>query len=352
MKIYTNRKSVVTWLYLGVVMVFVQIIIGGITRLTGSGLSITRWDIVVGTLPPLSPEKWLEAFELYQNTPQYLLINQGMSLSEFKFIYFWEYIHRLWARIMGFVFLIPLIYFIYKNYFSPKLIKQLIVIFFLAALTASFGWIMVASGLNNQPWVSPYKLAIHLSIALFLFAYLFYVALQYHFQEYSENASSKNSTFLVKGILFLVAIQLFLGGLMSGMKAGLFYPTWPQMGHEWIPEIILQFSDWQLSNFLADKRHVLPSAIVQFFHRSTAYMIVASTLFFYFKAKQNFPRPVVLNSLPIIVFLQVAIGVFTVINCTTHIPLFWGVLHQAVAVLLLANWIAVFYFSKHSKIAV
>ena len=153
------------WLLTGVFMLFVQIIVGGITRLTGSGLSITKWEIITGTIPPLNAVQWDAAFDLYQATPQYQKINQGMSLAEFKFIYFWEYIHRLWARAMGFVFLIPFIYFAIKGWIDRKLMKNLGIVVLLAALAASFGWIMVNSGLKDRPWVNAYKLAVHLGIA-------------------------------------------------------------------------------------------------------------------------------------------------------------------------------------------
>ena len=149
-------------------MVFIQILLGGITRLTGSGLSITRWEIVTGTIPPLNQVDWNEAFDLYKATPQYQKINEGMSLDRFKFIFFWEYFHRVWARLMGFVFLIPFIIFLVRKSLSQKLIKRLIVVIAIAAAAAVFGWIMVASGLIHRPWVNAYKLTIHLSLGIAL----------------------------------------------------------------------------------------------------------------------------------------------------------------------------------------
>lgn len=147
-----NRITAVQiWLIVGLFMILMQVFIGGITRLTGSGLSITKWDIVSGTIPPLNENEWNAQFELYQQTPQYHKINKGMSLSEFKFIFFWEYFHRLWARTMGFVFLFPLIFFIFKRKISSLLGKRLFIVFLLAALNASMGWIMVASGLIERP---------------------------------------------------------------------------------------------------------------------------------------------------------------------------------------------------------
>jgi len=156
--------SVKIWLFIGLVMIFVQVLLGGITRLTGSGLSITKWEIVTGILPPMSQEAWQAEFDLYKATPQYQKINEGMSLSEFKFIYFWEYIHRLWARMMGFVFIIPFVVFLFKGHLDKALIKRLGGVVLMAAIVASFGWIMVASGLEDRPWVNAYKLSLHLGL--------------------------------------------------------------------------------------------------------------------------------------------------------------------------------------------
>lgn len=343
------KKSISVWLYVGVFMIFIQIVIGGITRLTGSGLSITRWDIITGTLPPLNTADWENAFKLYQATPQYLLINNGMSLSEFKFIFFWEYIHRLWARLMGFIFLIPFVYFLYQKYFSSDLLKRLFIVFLTAGLTASFGWIMVVSGLGQQPWVSPYKLSLHLSIALFLFAFLLSTALNYSFTKPVNSSASPPYFFLAQFILGLLAFQLFLGGLMSGMKAGLFYPTWPLMNEELLPKVLYDFQNWNIKYFYADQKHILPAAIVQFLHRNTAYFIALFTFYFYYKAKRHYPLPFLLLGLPFITTLQITIGIITVLHCTTQIPLFLGVLHQATAVILLANWVAVLFFFRHSN---
>ena len=169
---YNVPKPVRVWLAIGVFMVFMQVIIGGITRLTGSGLSITEWEIVTGTLPPLNAADWQIEFEKYQETPQYEKINEGMSMSDFKFIFFWEYFHRLWARTMGFVFIIPFFIFLRKGWLPKPLMRRLLIVVGMAAVVASFGWIMVASGLIERPWVDAYKLTIHLSLAFILFSYL------------------------------------------------------------------------------------------------------------------------------------------------------------------------------------
>ena len=171
-----HRRIVGAWLILGVFLVFFQIIIGGITRLTGSGLSITEWEIVIGSMPPTSAEKWESEFDKYKETPQYEKINQGMSMDDFKFIYFWEWLHRFWARWMGVVFIIPFLFFLFKRWLTRPWIFKLIMVMLLASLVASFGWIMVASGLIDRPWVDAYKLTMHLALALVVFAYLVWLS--------------------------------------------------------------------------------------------------------------------------------------------------------------------------------
>ena len=165
-------RAVRIWILTGLVMVFFQIFIGGVTRLTGSGLSITRWEVVTGAIPPLSQADWEEAFNLYQQTPQYHKINKGMTLGEFKFIYFWEYFHRLWARLMFFVFVFPFAWFWWRGMLSPLLRRRLWVVVLLAGLEGFFGWIMVASGLTKRPWVNAYNLTLHLSMGIIIFGYL------------------------------------------------------------------------------------------------------------------------------------------------------------------------------------
>jgi len=173
MKFDKPKKIIFVWLWFGFGMILIQILLGGITRLTGSGLSITRWDIVTGILYPLTEEKWNYYFEIYKQKTQYQKINQDMNLEHFKFIFFWEYFHRLWARLMGFVFIIPFLFFIIKKWLDKKLLFRLIIVFLLAVIVASLGWIMVASGLLQRPWVNAYKLSFLLIAAVTLLSYLF-----------------------------------------------------------------------------------------------------------------------------------------------------------------------------------
>ena len=325
------------WLMIGLFMIFMQVVIGGVTRLTGSGLSITKWEIVLGTLPPLNAEQWEEAFALYKATPQYEKINEGMDMPAFKFIYFWEYFHRLWARLMGFVFLIPLVIFWRKGMVDKPLLKRLGVVFLLAALVASFGWIMVASGLIERPWVNAYKLTMHLSLALILFSYLLWTT----FRVVQPHKKEINNPMLKKWAIAITAVaagQIILGGIMSGMKAGLFFPTWPDMNGAFIPEVLLVANNWSVENFVEYDKTPFMAALIQLLHRTTAYLLTAMVLWFFVQAiRKPYTRYFRIGSYLLIsvLIIQVALGIFTLINCIGSIPVGLGVLHQAGALLLL-----------------
>ena len=335
------------WLLCGVLMIYVQIIVGGITRLTGSGLSITKWEVITGTIPPLNTDQWVQEFDKYKATPQFEQINQGMSLQEFKFIYFWEYFHRLWARLMGFVFAIPLFIFFIKGWVSKALAKQLTGVFILAAVVASFGWIMVKSGLIDRPWVSPYKLTIHLSLALILYAYVLWLALAQLFKHgFVSNAPARKFSGL---ILVLLSFQLVIGGLMSGMKAGLFYPTFPDMNGAFIPEILFSFENWGIDAFVNYDQNGFAVALVHFVHRIVAYLLGILILVFFFKlrslASNAFLRSAI-YALPVVVFSQILLGILVVLNSLGNVPVALGVIHQGVAILLLSVMIIIHYFLR------
>lgn len=334
---HTAHKAVGIWLLIGVFMLFGQIFIGGVTRLTGSGLSITKWEIVTGTIPPLNHQQWEEAFDLYKASPQYAKINQGMTMSEFKFIYFWEYFHRLWARLMGFVFAFPFFWFLYKGKVKGKFAVKLVGAVVLAAVVASFGWIMVASGLVSRPYVNAYKLTLHLMLGISLYAYVLALALQQLFPGEKADTSSplrKNLGWLI----CLLVVQLVLGGLMSGMKAGLFFPSWPDMNGAWVPDVLTQPANWHWDAFKHYDNNSFAPALVQFMHRGVAYLLTILILAFTLKYRRNnFSGPMQKGYmvLPIVVLIQVSLGIITVMNSQGEIPVFWGVLHQDVAILLL-----------------
>lgn len=323
------------WLWIGFVMILLQILIGGVTRLTGSGLSITKWEIITGTVPPLNEADWNIEFDAYKDTPQYQKINKGMTLSDFKFIYFWEYFHRLWARLMGFVFLFPAVFFWMKGRFPRWLKKRVIVVFLLAALVASFGWIMVASGLIDRPWVSAYRLSFHLILAVILLGYLFWTILRcYPIRTRYDKKLYGYARLLSWGIL----IQIFLGGMVSGMKAALLYPTFPMMKDEWIPSILFNSSYWKVENLLAYENSAFFPAMIHTVHRYWAYFLTVFIIWFVIKLKNSVPTSftrisqVMLISLLII---QILLGILTVVNSVGMVPVFYGVAHQITGILLL-----------------
>lgn len=337
------RKWVGRWLVIGVVMTAMMVVIGGITRLTGSGLSITEWNVVMGTIPPLNEAQWVEEFEAYKQSPQYEIMNSDMDLAGFKSIYFWEYFHRLWGRLIGFVFIIPFIYFLIKKWLPRDLIYQLLILVLLGGVQATIGWIMVASGLVDKPWVDPYKLTLHLSTALVLYAYNIWLAAKV----LKPNQGIKSSSVL-KGfsliILVTLVVQIMLGGLMSGMHAGLFYPTWPKMNAEWIPPILFETEMWKLVAFIEYDNGGFATAFVQFFHRGTAYLLALLIGIFWWKHKNKFTNGTNLANLLLgAVLLQVTLGIITVLNCKGHISVFWGSVHQAGALLLFTVMILVLY---------
>ncbi|MCB0532038.1 MAG: COX15/CtaA family protein [Lewinellaceae bacterium] len=345
-------KIVRVWLIIGLVMIFFQIIIGGVTRLTGSGLSITRWEVVTGTVPPLSTTAWQEAFDLYKATPQYQKINHGITLSEFKFIYFWEYFHRLWARLMFFVFIIPFAWFLGRGMFSRQLVPRLMVVVLLAGLEGFFGWIMVASGLIERPWVNAYNLTLHLCMALVIFSYLLWTTFIafYPSPRVFHNQMLKRFGWI---LVLLTFVQIALGALMSGTKAGLFYPTWPAMQSGFMPSILLDYSQWKLDSFTAYDSNPFMPALIQFLHRNTAYLLTIMTLYFSWKVIRLNRTPQLRKGIFFMLAmltLQVTLGILTLINCIGHIPVLLGVLHQAGAVLLLSVVLYVTYLLNCEKI--
>ena len=341
-------KTIKVWLIIGLVMVLVQVILGSITRLTGSGLSITKWDIVTGTLPPLNAEAWLDAFEMYKNTPQFEKINVGMDLAAFKFIFFWEYFHRLWARMMGFVFAIPFFIFLAKGMLQKHLVRRLGGVVLLAALAASFGWIMVASGLVNRPWVNAYKLSLHLSIAFMLFAYLLWTV----FEVLQPNIKVIHNKVLKKrtiGLLLVLSLQIMLGGIMSGMKAGMYYPTWPDMNGFFIPTVLMTPSEWNVDNLVNYDTSPFMPAIIQFLHRAVAYLLIIIGLRYFLKLKKLNLSGLMNNTNYLLIsmlIIQILLGIFTVINCLGYVPLLLGVLHQIGALLLLSITLFLLYIQQ------
>ncbi len=342
MKKYKYTKTIRIWLNIGLIMLIGQVVLGGITRLSGSGLSITSWDIITGVFPPLNKQQWAEAFELYKQTPQYIKINSSFTLKDFKFIYFWEYFHRLWVRMLGLIFLIPFIFFLVRKKIDFYLVKRLVLVVFLTALTASAGWIMVMSGLIDRPWVNAYKLTIHFILAILTIAAMVKAIADVY---QLENKSLKNKNRFVAILLLITFIQLILAGLMSGMRAGLYYPTWPSMNGQMIPGVLLNMSNWSWHNMTNYDTNAFAPALVQFFHRLLAYILFILTIFYYFKKRNTIYTRAIkwLTTIYFLVFIQVLLGILTLLKIKTGIPIFYGILHQLGGILYFISLLFLYY---------
>ena len=345
------------WLMAGIVLIFVQVNIGGITRLTDSGLSITEWEVIEGTLPPLSEGAWVEAFDKYKlhAEKQYKEIHGGedMTMSEFKVIFFWEWFHRFWARSIGFVFLFPFLFFLYKGWLPTWLTKRLGMVVLFAALAATFGIIMVYSGFNDdtRTWVSAYKLLGHLSIACLTFGYLFWTWLKVKYPSdtyiiYNKPDSPLLSLKpLLKTVLVVLLIQIGFGALMAGMRAGLVHPylTVFNKGEQFWSMLMSRDGGSLVDTIVDYEKSQSIKAWVQLFHRATAYILTTLILLFFYKvrAKLRFPHSYQhvhkgALCMAIMLLVQVLLGILTIVNSVGSIPVIYGVLHQAGALLLLA----------------
>lgn len=341
------RKIVGAWLLLGCLMVFFQVIIGGVTRLTESGLSITEWKPVKGIVPPLNQTEWDAEFELYKQKIQYKTINEGMTVSEFKWIYFWEYLHRFWARFMGFAFIIPFAFFVWKRWLDKAFFRNIGVLFIWGGAIGVYGWVMVKSGLTGV-YVPPVHLSIHLILALSLFGYLVFMTLSVYRDQDSFHLHHPPSAIrhLLSSILFLLFLQIFLGGIVSGMRAGLAYPTWPDMNGQLIPSALFSESPSTAGFLNYDAQDFWGRTFIQFIHRFVAYLLVLLIFIFYFKTRNITTDKIFktgLNLFPLLVLLQGIIGIITVTQCVGRIPVFWGVMHQAGAMLLIAGTVFIIF---------
>ena len=329
------QRALKVWLFIGLFMVFIQIIIGGITRLTGSGLSITKWEIVTGSIPPMSEKAWMKEFELYKDTPQYQKINEGMSLNSFKFIYFWEYFHRLWARSIGIVFIIPFFIFYFRKTLSKRLLSKLLKLVGLGAIVGMFGWIMVASGLVDRPWVNAYKLSFHLILATIVFWYL--AKINFYVWNLSPIITHYRIKKLTSILFFLVFVQIFFGGLMAGMKAAILIPTWPSMSGEYFPKILLSLSEYSIANIENYDQSMFAPTLVHFLHRNSGYLILVTYLMLLWSTIKYSTKTKLKNwilILGVILLGQIVLGVLTLLNSIGFVPLSYGIVHQGIAFIL------------------
>ncbi|MFV1011003.1 COX15/CtaA family protein [Wolbachia endosymbiont of Nasonia vitripennis] len=316
-----EAKPVAIWLFLCSLMVICMVGIGGFTRLSKAGLSITEWKPITGTLPPLSEQDWLKEKSKYEATPEYKAFNYGMSMEEFRTIYLIEYVHRLIARLTGLVFILPFIYFTLKKRIPKNAVIRLSTALLFGILQAFAGWYMVKSGLVVNPHVSHYKLALHLLLALVIFALLSYQFFDYQIKP--RQTKLKVSTCYIWIILILVTVQIIFGAFVAGLNAGLIYNTFPLMDGQIVPEDLFFLQPTWLNIF--ENR-----VTVQFIHRALALLILVLTAILTIKNASVKPAYIMLLS----VIIQVILGVVTLL---LHIPMAIAIAHQMFSFILFGS---------------
>ena len=337
---YKNDKKIqilfFNWLKLSLILVFSIIIIGGLTRLTDSGLSITQWELFKGVLPPLNDSSWNNYFELYKKIPQYKLLNYNMSIDEFKVIFYWEYIHRNLGRLIGIFFLLPLIYFHLTNVIDKKYLYICNSILLLIIIQGVIGWFMVKSGLINVTTVSHYRLSLHLCVALIIISTIFWLILNFKNNTFKKffNLSYENLPYLF--LIFLIFLQIIFGAFVSGLDAGKIYQNWPLMGNTFFPDDIKISSINNLFDFNNQ-------SLVQFYHRNLAYFItfyILIILCLILKRKiKILYKPTLL--LVTFLFLQILLGILTLIS---GLNIYLASAHQISSVLLVFSIVNLYYY--------
>jgi cytochrome c oxidase assembly protein subunit 15 len=323
----SGERAVAAWLLACCALVFAMVVVGGVTRLTHSGLSIVEWQPIVGALPPLDEAGWRETFGKYQQTPEYRLVNPGMSLDGFKSIFWWEYVHRLLGRLIGAAFLLPLLGFALRGKIPRGLTWKLAGIFALGALQGAMGWYMVQSGLVDNPRVSHYRLTAHLGIAFLIYAAMLWIALDLLFPSASATPVSRGPrrfAFALAALIFLMALS---GGLVAGIRAGLAYNTFPLMNGRLIPPEILSLEPWYL-NFSNNM------ATVQFDHRLLAWLLAFLTPWFWLRVRREaapWRTKLGADLLLAALALQIALGIATLLLA---VPVTFAAAHQAGALLV------------------
>lgn len=317
-----DHRPIVIWLAICLLLVAAMVMLGGYTRLSGSGLSITEWKPIHGIIPPLNEGEWREEFDAYRASPQYEKINAGMALAEFKIIFWPEYWHRVLGRLIGVAFLIPWCVFAVRRSFSLRFGLRLAGIFALGGLQGVVGWLMVKSGLIDQPYVSHIKLTLHLSIAFLIFGLLLWAWLDTHAQKHTAG----NSPLLSYLSWFaLLCLQIILGAMVAGTHAGLIYNTWPTMNGQWIPSGLFETTPW-FENLI----------LIQFLHRKAAVLLVIWFIFWWYYHRGYVKNNHLGNvgfAVVCVLCLQFILGMFALLH---QVPLILGLAHQMTALLLFA----------------
>ena len=324
-----SDRAVGLWLFAIASLIALMVVVGGLTRLTGSGLSITEWQPVTGVVPPLDQADWQAEFTKYKGTPQYELLNRGMGLPAFKSIYLWEWTHRLLGRILGAVFLAPFLAFVWQRRIDSRIASRLALIFLLGSAQGALGWWMVQSGLaNGRVAVSQYRLAAHLGLATILFGYVFWTGLEIAGTARNRASAAYGLRFLSLGLPMLVFVQMLLGAFMAGLDAGRAFDTWPSYAGRFIPAGLFDLAPWWRNHF---ENH----SMVHFQHRTVGYLIiVAAGLLFHAGRRAGRPGNFAAAHVIALLLLQIALGVLTVISAVA-VPL--AALHQICALALFAS---------------
>ncbi|WP_417887203.1 COX15/CtaA family protein [Zunongwangia sp.] len=336
-----DNKKVVYWLLTGCALIFIMVVVGGITRLTNSGLSISNYKLIQGIVPPMNQQEWVDAFELYKQYPEYQKLHYHFNLEDFKGIYFWEWIHRVIGRLIGVVFIIPFLYFLFTKQLTKSTIRKAILLLCLGGFQGFMGWYMVKSGLVDRPSVSHYRLAAHLMTAFITFAYSFWVALDIIYKNKLKPSVPSMKKWIWVGMIILI-LQITWGAFVAGLDAGFIHNSWPLMAEgKWIHETVYIELKPVWKNFIAGKSGV------QFVHRYLAFFVVAAILIIWSKAKKLALTRAQKNGVNLLVFIvciQFLLGVFTLIY---QVPVWLGVTHQVGAFCLLAAMTFVLHrFSK------
>ena len=324
-------RAIMRWLMTCLFLIFGMVILGGVTRLTGSGLSMVNWHPIHGVLPPITQAEWLEEFSHYQQSPEYQKVNQDMDVGAFKSIFWFEYSHRLLGRIIGLVFLIPFLYFWWRKQIKPGLTPKLLIMFCLGGFQGLLGWYMVKSGLVNNPQVSQYRLTAHLSSAILIYGFILWVILDLARDKAylpMDSSGISNWRHWSVGLTALLLVTIMSGGFVAGLDAGLIYNTFPLMGGEWVPQGIGALTPWY-QNMFENK------VTVQFNHRLLAVTTAVLFMGWYLKGRTRFDDAPVTSSFKLIgmmVIIQVALGISTLL---LQVPVWLGAAHQAGALLLL-----------------
>ena len=332
------KKNISIWLLLMFWIISIMIVVGGLTRLTDSGLSITEWQLFSGFFPPLNQDDWNNYFNLYKKIPEFKLQNYSMTLNEFKIIFWWEWVHRFLGRLIGICFFIPLIYFSFKVGFLK--LSGLHLIFLLICFQGFIGWYMVSSGLVERVDVSHFRLSVHLIIAFFIISLILW---NYFILKIEKNFSNKLKIYLPIFFIFLIFLQIIIGAFVSGMDAGRIYNSWPLMGDTYFPNDNKFINLFKLSAFS-------DPSLVQFMHRNLAYVILAFYIFIFIKIYKNQISRLYfsINIIGLILIIQIVLGIFTLINGAQIIL---ASMHQISSIFLVSSSIYFLFLNSNQRLS-